>query len=68
MTSPDPTIDPRAQAYVDDMARRRGYVLDYHRTMARADFPVLEAANGSSMPPTSTSACSTGAPRNCCSS
>ncbi|MET8854106.1 carboxymuconolactone decarboxylase family protein [Amycolatopsis sp. NPDC004625] len=38
--------DPRAQAYVDEMARRRGYVLEYHKTMAHADFPVLEAANG----------------------
>jgi 4-carboxymuconolactone decarboxylase len=34
-----------AQAYIDDMARRRGYVLDYHKKMAKADFPVLRAAN-----------------------
>lgn len=33
------------QEYVDDMARRRGYVLDYHRVMAAQDFPVLQAAN-----------------------
>ena len=36
---------PEAQAYVDDMVRRRGYVLDYHRVMAGHDFPVLQAAN-----------------------
>jgi len=34
-----------AQAYVDDMVRRRGYVLDYHKVMAKADFDVLAAAN-----------------------
>ena len=35
-----------AQAYIDDMARKRGYVLDYHKKMAKADFEVLQAANG----------------------
>lgn len=35
----------QAQAYVDDMARQRGYVLDYHRKMAAQDFDVLLAAN-----------------------
>lgn len=35
-----------AQQYIDDMAARRGYVLDYHRVMAQHDFPVLRAANG----------------------
>ena len=35
-----------AQKYIDDMARSRGYVLDYHKIMAAADFPVLQAANG----------------------
>lgn len=34
------------QAYVDEMARERGYVLDYHKVMARQDFEVLQAANG----------------------
>jgi 4-carboxymuconolactone decarboxylase len=33
------------QAYIDEMARQRGYVLSYHKTMAGADFPVLQAAN-----------------------
>jgi 4-carboxymuconolactone decarboxylase len=33
------------QAYIDDMARKRGYVLDYHKKMAKADFPVLQATN-----------------------
>lgn len=35
-----------AQAYIDDMAAKRGYVLNYHKVMAKADFPVLQAANG----------------------
>lgn len=35
-----------AQAYIDAMARARGYVLPYHKLMARADMPVLKAANG----------------------
>ncbi|MER7796297.1 carboxymuconolactone decarboxylase family protein [Microbacterium sp. NPDC096154] len=33
------------QAYIDDMAAKRGYVLDYHKVMAKHDFPVLQAAN-----------------------
>ncbi|GHF19575.1 hypothetical protein GCM10014715_87880 [Streptomyces spiralis] len=33
------------QEYIDEMARRRGYVLDYHKVMAKHDFPVLQAAN-----------------------
>lgn len=41
MSEPD-----EAQAYVDDMVRRRGYVLDYHRVMAAQDFDVLKAADG----------------------
>jgi 4-carboxymuconolactone decarboxylase len=35
-----------AQQYVDDMVRTRGYVLDYHKLMAKQDFPVLQATNG----------------------
>src|SRR5918994_710649 len=34
------------QAYVDEMVRKRGYVLDYHKIMAAHDFEVLQAANG----------------------
>jgi 4-carboxymuconolactone decarboxylase len=34
-----------AQSYIDDMARSRGYVLDYHKLMAKQDFPVLQATN-----------------------
>ena len=37
------STDP--QAYIDDMAQRRGYVLDYHKIMAKQDFPVLQATN-----------------------
>jgi 4-carboxymuconolactone decarboxylase len=36
----------RRQAYIDQMARDRGYVLDYHKVMAAHDFDVLTAANG----------------------
>ena len=36
----------KAQEYVDDMVRSRGYVLDYHRVMAAHDMDVLKAANG----------------------
>lgn len=34
------------QTYIDDMARQRGYVLDYHKIMAKQDYDVLIAANG----------------------
>jgi len=34
-----------AQEYIDDMARERGYVLDYHKVMAKQDFEVLQATN-----------------------
>ncbi len=34
------------QAYVDEMVRKRGYVLDYHKVMSAHDFDVLQAANG----------------------
>ena len=34
------------QAYVDEMIRAGGGVLDYHKVMARHDFDVLQAANG----------------------
>lgn len=39
-------VNSQAQAYVDDMARARGYVLDYHKVMAANDFEVLKATNG----------------------
>ena len=34
------------QAYIDEMAEKRGYVLDYHKVMTEHDFEVLQAANG----------------------
>ncbi|WP_020670135.1 carboxymuconolactone decarboxylase family protein [Amycolatopsis nigrescens] len=40
------TADQDPQGYIDDMARERGYVLDYHKVMAKQDFDVLRAANG----------------------
>ena len=33
------------QAYIDEMAQKRGYVLGYHKVMAEQDFEVLQAAN-----------------------
>lgn len=35
-----------AQQYIDEMVRKRGYVLAYHKIMAKQDFAVLQAANG----------------------
>jgi 4-carboxymuconolactone decarboxylase len=34
------------QSYIDEMAKKRGYVLDYHKVMAEHDFEVLQATNG----------------------
>jgi 4-carboxymuconolactone decarboxylase len=33
------------QSYVDDMARKRGYVLEFHKVMAKHDFDALQATN-----------------------
>lgn len=33
------------QTYIDQMVQKRGYVLDYHKYMANADYEVLVAAN-----------------------
>jgi 4-carboxymuconolactone decarboxylase len=33
------------QKYIDEMVQKRGYVLDYHKYMANADYEVLKAAN-----------------------
>lgn len=38
--------DLEAQQYIDDMVSQRGYVLDYHRLLAKQDFSMLQAANG----------------------
>jgi 4-carboxymuconolactone decarboxylase len=38
--------DSEPQTYIDQMARDRGYVLDYHKVMATHDFDVLQATNG----------------------
>jgi 4-carboxymuconolactone decarboxylase len=43
MNAPDTKTE--AQAYLDAMVSRRGYVLDYHKAMAANDFPVLQAAD-----------------------
>ena len=34
------------QEYIDDMARRRGYVLDYHKVMVNQDFTFMKAVDG----------------------
>jgi 4-carboxymuconolactone decarboxylase len=33
------------QAYIDEMVRERGYVLDYHKGLAQQDFDVLKKGN-----------------------
>lgn len=38
--------DDEKQTYIDDMVRSRGYVLDYHKVMAKQDYDVLQATNG----------------------
>lgn len=39
-------MSEEAQQYIDGMAERRGYVLAYHKLMARNDFEVLKATDG----------------------
>ena len=40
------TTREEKKAYIDEMVRKRGYVLDYHKVMTKYDFEVLQAANG----------------------
>lgn len=44
MTSGQPDRDER-QAYLDELVRTRGYVLDYHKVLAEQDFEALKAVN-----------------------
>ncbi len=37
--------DDERRRYIDDIARRSGYVLDYHKKMAAQDLDVLRAAD-----------------------
>ena len=37
--------DEEKQAYLDEMVRARGYVLDFHKVMAAQDFDTLRAFN-----------------------
>jgi 4-carboxymuconolactone decarboxylase len=46
MDGTEMATDEEKQQYVDDMVRRRGYVLDYHKVMAKHDYEVLLAADG----------------------
>jgi 4-carboxymuconolactone decarboxylase len=34
------------QEYIDDMARRRGYLLDYHKVMVNQDVSFMKAVDG----------------------
>lgn len=43
--TPVPQDKQEALEYVNAMARKRGYVLPYHKLLANADLPVLKAAN-----------------------
>jgi 4-carboxymuconolactone decarboxylase len=33
------------QAYIDEMVRKRGYVLDYHKVLTKYDFDVMRATD-----------------------
>jgi 4-carboxymuconolactone decarboxylase len=46
MERKDMATQEEKQAYIDEMAEKRGYVLDYHKVMTEHDFEVLQAANG----------------------
>jgi 3-hydroxyisobutyrate dehydrogenase len=39
------TSQDEVQEYIDSMARSRGYVLNYHKIMAKHDYETLKAAN-----------------------
>ena len=45
MTNSGDTPRSPKQQYLDDMVEKRGYVLDYHKYLANADYEVLKAAN-----------------------
>lgn len=38
-------IQADQQAFINDMVKRRGYVLDYHKVLTRQDFPVMQATD-----------------------
>lgn len=38
-------VTSEQQEYVDNMARERGYVLEYHKVMAKHDYTTLKAVN-----------------------
>jgi 4-carboxymuconolactone decarboxylase len=38
--------ESEAQAYLDEMVRRRGYVLDYHKAIVTEDLAFAKASNG----------------------
>jgi 4-carboxymuconolactone decarboxylase len=39
------TVQTEAQEYIDKMARARGFVLDFHKVMAKHDYDVLRATD-----------------------
>ena len=42
---PETTEPTEEQQYIDDMARRRGYVLDYHKVMVNQDVTFMKACD-----------------------
>ena len=40
------TEQDEKQAYIDEMVRKRGYVLDYHKVMVEDDLEFMKAADG----------------------
>ena len=45
MSKENDTSEHIAQEYIDNMVRKRGYVLEYHKVMAKNDYKVMDAAN-----------------------
>ena len=46
MTDAETAAPSEEQQYIDDMARRRGYVLDYHKVMVKQDVTFMKACDG----------------------
>jgi 4-carboxymuconolactone decarboxylase len=45
LTSSENADKSPQQEFVDEMVRKRGYVLEYHKYLANADYEALKAAN-----------------------
>jgi 4-carboxymuconolactone decarboxylase len=42
----DKKMDEEKQAYLAQMAKKRGYVLDFHKVLVAEDLPFMKALNG----------------------